>query len=168
MAKGKCAGGEVSLEEEVETLKKHMGLIMRTVKDLKGTVEALGKKTVPNENDEVKEIMETQRVIEEVLVANSDAMKRIDKEIVKIMNTKEVSLPVVDANKDNLESVTKANNVNKMTKKCRYFNRGFCKYREKCRFYHPEHICEAYLKSNNCEQKECCKRHPKRCTWEGN
>ena len=24
------------------------------------------------------------------------------------------------------------------------------------------------MKSNNCEQKECCKRHHKRCKWEGN
>ena len=118
MAKGKCAEVKVSLEEEVETLKKHIW------------------------------------VIKEVLVANSDAIKRIDKEIVKIMKTKEVSLVAGDADKDNLENINEIENVNKMTKKLRQFNRGFCKYKKKCRFYHPEHICEDYLKSNNCEQKE--------------
>ena len=115
---------------------------------------------MPSENYEVKKIMETQRVIEEVLVANPDATKRIEKEITKIMNTKEVSLPAGDANKDNLENVKKGDNVNTITKKCRCFNRGFCKYRERCRFYHHEQICEAYLKSNNCTHKECCYRHP--------
>ena len=49
-----------------------MGLIMKTVKDLKCTVEALEKKT--NENEEIKEIIITQKVIEEVLVANSNAI----------------------------------------------------------------------------------------------
>ena len=83
MAKGKCAEVKVSLEEEVETLKKHIW------------------------------------VIKEVLVANSDAIKRIDKEIVKIMKTKEVSLVAGDADKDNLENINEIENVNKMTKKLR-------------------------------------------------
>ena len=56
------------------------------------------------------------------------------------MNTKQVSIPADDANKDNLENVKIVDNVNKMRKKCRYFNRGFCKYKKKCRFHHPEHI----------------------------
>jgi hypothetical protein len=73
------------LEEEVKTLQKHLGAVMRTVKDLKGTFEALAKKNLPKEDKEIKEILETQSVIEEVLVANSDATKRIDKEIAKIL-----------------------------------------------------------------------------------
>ena len=58
-----------------------MGAIFRTVKDLKSSVEALGKKRTQGENDEVKEIIEAQRVIDEVIVANADAIKRIDKEL---------------------------------------------------------------------------------------
>ena len=54
---------------------------MKLVKDLKLTVEALGKKLDAKEIDEVKEILDAQKVIDEVIVANSDAIKRIDKEI---------------------------------------------------------------------------------------
>ena len=42
-----------------------------------GTDFALEKKT--KENDEIKEIIKTQKVIEEVLVSDSNAIKRIDR-----------------------------------------------------------------------------------------
>ena len=42
---------------------------------------------------------------------------------------------------------------NKRTKKCRYFNRGYCKYCDKCRFIHPKNICSEYLKTSKCERK---------------
>ena len=77
----KESASKISLEEEVKTLQKHMGAIMRTVKDLKATVEAMGGKMLTKENEEIKEIMEAQRVVEEVIVANSDALKRIDREM---------------------------------------------------------------------------------------
>ena len=51
---------KLSLEEEVETLHKHMGVVLATRKDLKQTVEALGGKVSKNENEEIKEIIETQ------------------------------------------------------------------------------------------------------------
>ena len=70
-------------EEQVKTLQKHMGAIFRTLKDLKSSVEVLEKKTPPDDNNEIKEIIETQKVIDEIIVANADAIKRIDKELKK-------------------------------------------------------------------------------------
>lgn len=163
----KESASKISLEEEVKTLQKHMGAIMRTVKDLKATVEAMGGKMLTKENEEIKEIMEAQRVVEEVIVANSDALKRIDREMLRLKNTKPASGTVCDVTKDTTETVEKqVEIVNKMTKKCRYFNRGYCKYNKKCRFVHPEGICKEYLKSYKCERKECLDRHPKICKWE--
>ena len=52
MAKAKTSAVKVPLEDEVKTLQKHMGLMVKTVKDLKPTVEALEKKT--KENEEIK------------------------------------------------------------------------------------------------------------------
>lgn len=49
-----------------------------------------------------------------------------------------------------------------LTKKCSYFNSGYCRYarREKgCKYYHPTDICE----SKKCDMKKCDKRHPKNC-----
>ena len=167
MAKG--SGAKHSLEEEVKTLQKHMGAVMRTVKDLKVTVEALEKKSISKEDKEIKEIIETQKEIEEVLAANSEAIKRIDREIAKRQNTETVNIAASVTPKEAVDNARKdVVNVGQMTKKCRYFNIGYCKYNKKCRFYHPEHICEDYLKYNGCENKECNKRHPRKCKWEGN
>ena len=70
------------------TLKKHFGGIVATVRDLRRSVEALEKKLSAQENEEIREIMETQKVIEEVIVANADAIKIIKKEIVKMEQAK--------------------------------------------------------------------------------
>ena len=50
-------------------------------------------------------------------------------------------------------------------KKCRYYNRGFCKYEGKCKFYHPEIVCEEYLQDGLCRQRKCEKRHPRHCRF---
>ena len=60
------------------------------MKDLKLTVEALGKKPDAKEIDEVKEILDALKVIDEVIVANSDAIKRIDREIKDLVKKKKV------------------------------------------------------------------------------
>ena len=49
-------------------------------------------------------------------------------------------------------------------KKCRYFNRGYCKF-IKCRYTHPKEICKIYLGTLKCEQREFPDRHPKTCKW---
>ena len=54
----------------------------------------------------------------------------------------------------------------KSAQKCRYFNRGYCKYSDKCRFIHPRDICRGHLKTHNCQKTECKDRHPKKCKWE--
>ena len=49
--------GEKALEEQVKILQKQFGGVVKLVKDLKLTVEALGKKLDAKEIDEVKEIL---------------------------------------------------------------------------------------------------------------
>lgn len=158
----KTSAVKVTLEDEVKTLQKHMGLIMKTVKDLKGTVEASEKKT--KDNEEIKEIIKTQKVIEEVLAANSAAIKRIDREIVEITSKK--SVPPVDASTDSKDEVKEVDNVKKAKRKCRYFNGGYCKYKQKCRYTHPKDICEEFIKNQRCDNKECSYRHPRECKWD--
>ena len=102
-------------------------------------------------------------------MANSDAIQRIDKEIAKIRNSETVYVSAYEEPKETVDNVVKdVVNIGKMTKKSRYFNRGYCKYNKKCRFYHPEHICEDHQKNNKCENKECSKRHSRICKWEEN
>jgi len=43
---------------------------------------------------------------------------------------------------------------------CKFFNRGYCKYLKKCRYFHAKDICEG-----QCNKTECIKRHPKNCKF---
>ena len=66
--------------------------------------------------------------------------------------------------KDAKESVCE--NLQKVKKKCRYYNRGYCKYKQKCKYVDPEHVCQEHLTMQKCENKECPRRHHRRCKWE--
>ena len=151
-----------SLEEEVKLLQKHLGGVVKMLKSLKGTVEVLEKKVDEKETKEIKDIIEAQAAIDAILVANSDAIKRIDKEIKSIVCDK----TKVTVNKDTEDNVVSEDNDKKIQRKCKFYNAGYCKYKHKrCRFLHPENICKAYLKDLNCETKNCVDRHPRMCKW---
>ena len=66
------------------------------------------------------------------------------------------------------DQTNKKTNCEKTKIKCRYFNRGFCKYGTECNFYHPEVSCEEYLREGVCLQQRCMKRHQRHCRyWTG-
>ena len=46
------------------------------------------------------------------------------------------------------------------TTKCTYFNTGYCKYKEGCKYIHPKEECK-----DNCNIKSCMKRHVKICKF---
>ena len=50
-------------------------------------------------------------------------------------------------------------------RKCGYFNRGFCKYGDKCHYFHAPVICHEYLEEGNCGKTSCSERHPKACKY---
>ena len=68
---------------------------------------------------------------------------------------------------DKAEAAIKGDNkeVEKKDKKCKYYNGGYCKYKLKCKFSHPQEICKIYLKGETCDQDSCGNRHPKECKW---
>jgi hypothetical protein len=67
-----------NLEEEV---KRHFGGLVSLVKDLKARLERLENVTEHDLNKEIKAIMEKQTVLEELIVANTERIKRIDCEV---------------------------------------------------------------------------------------
>ena len=151
---------KAKMEDEIKALQKHMGGLVKTVLDLKSTVEILQKKVENDFNDEVNNIIEKQKSVDKAIAANEAALSEINKELTNLHRAKP-DIVQKDAIED--RSVEKQNNVKR--KKCRYFNRGFCKYKLKCRYSHPKKVCEEYLKSQECGKKDCCERHPKICKW---
>ena len=148
--------GEISLAEEVKTLQRHMGLFGKAFKDLSEKVKCLEERTKCDKKREIKEIIEAQQVIDEIIAVNSDAIKKLNSEIAKVQEQ------MVD--EVEVEASTKAIEQ-RLVKKCRYFNRGHCRYREKCRFNHPKDICKKYIDCGKCELKNCSDRHTKACKF---
>ena len=88
-----------SLESQVKNLEKGMGTIVKAFKDLKATVKALEEKVQKDvkaleekvegaQNHEVREIIKSQKMLEELISANSNNIKSIDQEIKKLQSEK--------------------------------------------------------------------------------
>ena len=60
---------------------------------------------------------------------------------------------------------TRSGDETENIKKCRYFNRGYCKFGEKCMYYHASEICQVYAEEGTCLKHRCIKRHPKKCRY---
>ena len=51
-------------------------------------------------------------------------------------------------------------------KKCRYDNKGYCKYLENCKYQHFAHLCDQYQKDGKCGAGQSCPfRHPRVCKY---
>ena len=140
-----------SMELRIKGLEKSMGTMVKAFKELKAGMDALEKKVNKNQEEEIQELIKTQKVLNDMAVTNSEAIKRIDSEIEKHQKQ-------FDNNKDVDGTAMKE-------KKCKYFNKGYCKFKIKCKFAHSEEICKTYLEGRKCEEAACKDRHPKVCKW---
>ena len=113
---------KISLEEQMKTLQKHFTAIVATVKDLKGTVNDLAKKVEARKKEEIDEILQTQKVIEEMIDCNAKAIKCMEEEFRKETKGKEV----LEEAKDKEDKKKKDMKIQKI---CRYYNRGYCKFK---------------------------------------
>ena len=132
-----------SLENQVKTLQRQFGGMAKLVKDLKCTVESLEQKVSQRENHEIQEIIDTQQVLDEIIVAFSDALRRIEKEMQEIASKKigdKVPNDIIEKDK---------NREVKNRRRCRYYNRGFCKQIQ-CGYFHADEICRTYLETQRC------------------
>ena len=54
----------------------------------------------------------------------------------------------------------------KVPKRCKFFNKGYCKQGERCSFVHPSKICPQHLESGKCiDFRSCLDRHPQECRF---
>ena len=147
-----------SLEEQIKTLQKHFGGIVVTVKALKASVDRLESKVDNKQNGEMHDILEAQKKVNDSIVENANAIKILDAELKKRYSEGDDVMaegqygPAVQEIKARV---------------CRYHNRGYCKYKNKCRYIHNSHICKVHEETEDCKDKNCKGRHPKRCKWWG-
>ena len=91
------------------------------------------------QNKEINEVIDAQPIIKEILVANTDAIKRMYKEIKNIYKNKNLD----NESKETPEEIIQTDK----TKKCKFFNKGHFKYKLKSMFLHSEYN---YLEVINC------------------
>ena len=88
-----------AMELEIKNLQKHMGGLVKTILDLKSKVEALEKKDEKNQEGGIQDIFERQKDIEKAIAANTDAILKIDKEILNLSQPKRNDLEILTDNK---------------------------------------------------------------------
>ena len=88
-------------------MKRDFGRIVATVKDLKSSVDYLKKIFEENQQNEIKEIVETQRVMDEVVVAYSYAIQKINNEIGKRKSFQKVKANGLENTKHSKNSFTR-------------------------------------------------------------
>ena len=135
-------------------MKPNLQTIKEDIAELKNSHEALEivvktlVKNVANFEVRLKESEECSRnqpkyevIINQMVKGHKDAIDVI-----------EVKLKILEKENDT-----------KMLKVCRYHNRGYCKQKRECKFYHAQNVCESVSRNELCVLKSCSERHPKTC-----
>ena len=102
--------GKTSLELNIKGLEQSFGTIVKAFKDMRASMNMMEEKLKQIQNEKVEEIIETQKNLNEMMAVNSNAIQRIDNEILKFQKDK------ANAASD------KENEIMREIKKCRYSN----------------------------------------------
>ena len=180
-----------AIKEQVNELAENQKHILVAIKYLKERMEHMLKKFDDEKTDDVNEILESQEMIDALVVKNSDdiilikklrdenslAMKTLESKIDDINKEIGTSIKTIQAKldvskieqNDKDDEVEVSHNEDKRADKskektCKFFNTGFCRMKEYCAFKHKSGmICETHSKGFKCENKLCSQRHPRAC-----
>lgn len=164
------------LEEQVETLKNNQEHVIEAFKNLNDRFGAIEGIIDVGQLKDAKNIVESQAMIDELIVKNADDIKILQewkkRNLEAIQNMDQEIKTVKDMEIKIMENIRVAEKDDEFVKllddKCRYWDRGYCKYQKQCKFEHPMATCEIFLKEGKCKQRTCEKRHPISCYfWKG-
>ena len=141
--------GNKTLDERVHTLEKSISTVVKALKEITTEMKQLVDNGKKQQSEKIEEILEKQKIINEII--------RIAKKEKEVSENDSVQ---IDQSDKEVEIVKKYKST-----KCRYFDQGFCKYRIKCRYSHPEQTCEQYIMYGQCSEQNCPHRHPKQCRF---
>ena len=87
------------------------------------------------------------KILESRITENKDTLTKIEVDFEDIKNIKK--------DESSKQSFVQENDQ----KRCKWWNRGYCKFKQQCPFLHPKEICI----EEKCVNKDCQKRHPNNC-----
>ena len=165
-----------SRKDQIEEVLENQNHILNAVKNLNERVLAIEQKIVDGKIEEIKDIIDSQTIIDELLVKNSndiESMKKVkgdNDDAIKNLATK---IEVLDEEiKKRTKELNQHNDKEKVEQivdrkiVCKYYNRGYCRRKSWCWFLHPKDICRKYLKNGKCSDKDCPSRHPNICKYQ--
>ena len=153
--------------------------ILDAVKNLNERLLEVEERLDDEKMKDIKEIIEGQALIDEVIVKNADDIKLMTK--VKNQNENELKRLEFQINaldqeiKEKIRDIeSRTNDENKVNEKpidaqeilCKYHNRGICKRKAFCKYKHAQNICNTFLSVGKCLRSNCPSRHPKTCRYQ--
>ena len=177
-----------TLKEQVKELTENQKHILEAIKYLNERLETNLEKVNDEQIKDVNNMIESQTMIDQLLVKNSDdivAIRKRKDDNLHAIKTLESKIEVMEKeigetirnietklDQTRKEDEVPENGIDDKPKNggadiaCRYFNRGFCKMKRCCSFQHKsDEICEVHLQGIKCENKSCERRHPKSCRY---
>ena len=97
-----------------------------------------------NKNDDFEELIEKQKLVDVAISANSAAILKIDQEIQVLSDNAITKTEATADSQDNTVNkdgtVTVDNGSVKSDKICRHHNKGYCRYKRRCRYSHSKEV----------------------------
>ena len=174
-----------TLKDQVKELTINQNHILEKIKYLNESLEAIIAKNDNEQIKDVKNIVESQAMIDELIVKNADdiiSIKKLKNDNSDAIKTLEAKIDLIDeeigvrihniqanVEKEKDEQTIKVTNDSRNPRKeirCKHFNAGYCKMKNVCSFKHKSvKICESHRKMVKCENKRCELRHPRQCRY---
>ena len=149
-----------NLKKKMNLLENKFELLINQIKGINKRISTIEEDMEQNNNSkEVKEIIKLQPIMDEIIVANSDAIKIIKSEVENIKQNKKDN----EKTHQTLENISKNNQVKGI--KCKYNDRGYCRNKQQCKYLHSNIVCEKRTKGEVCENNYCSFRHPRKCQF---
>ena len=121
--------------------------------------------------DDFKEILNSQRMIDDIIVKNSDDIALLIKD--RATNNQNIIKETLKKVAEDIQNIDDKINLLDMkeresldrVKKCSYYNKGYCKLQKECPFYHPETLCSQFESEGICAKTICRDRHQRPCRY---
>lgn len=159
--------GKMKNSNKINELLENQNHILEAIKNLNERLEVIEERISDEHYNDVKDILESQLMIDELIVKNSDEIGVIK----KIKEDNASAIKVLESKIENIdkEIMVLGKNEEKtepeVQKKCSYYDKGFCRQKDSCKFYHPEKSCGDFRKDGICQKSFCRDRHPKMCRY---
>ena len=149
----------VNVKKRINVLENELKALMNLIKGIDKRISTIEEMENNNNSKEVKEIIKLQPIMDEIIVANSDAIKNLKVEVGNIKQNSKYN-EKYNTHVENISSSYKEKQI-----KCKYNNRGYCRKRKQCKYIHSNIICEEHTNGEVCGNKYCEFRHPKKCLY---